>query len=126
MELRVRVVRPSDFLHLKPTGVMDRETTIKTLEKIVLLNADREDIMLDLRNAETGAMSPIDIVDVVDFMLDHVDTFGCKIAILAARRQDGDSNEFLKKYGMRRGLKIRPFDNYEEAIEWLGRTDEII
>jgi hypothetical protein len=68
----------------------------------------------------------MDMVDIVDYMIDHQEVFCGKIAVLISQNQPREPDRFFEKLSLRRGLLLRVFDEYENAIEWLATAKTVI
>jgi hypothetical protein len=125
MQLNLSLIYPGEFIQLTPQGKFDKIVSIDNLSRIVSIDRN-SDILVDLRKVEPFNLSYTDIVDIVDYMVDHQDAFSHKIAVLISLDQPRKPDKFLEKFGLRRGLRIQVFDNYEKAIEWLSKAQTII
>jgi hypothetical protein len=74
-----------------------------------------------MRDAEP-ATSTLDKVEVVQFMLRHQRAFSGCIAILGAPVKSHNGS-FFEDFARNRGLDVRVFDSFEEALRWLMRMD---
>lgn len=126
MPLNLRIIDPSEFIVLSHEGTFNKKDSIDLLSKIVFLNKF-SNILIDLRKAELQKLTHLDMVDITDYMLQHEEVFiGNKIVILSSPSQYHDPEAFFEKYSRRKGLIVRVFDSYENAIEWLSISSQTI
>lgn len=126
MPLNLRIINPKEFIIFSQEGIFNKKESIDVLSKIVILNRS-SNILIDLRKAEMQKLTHLDMVDITEYMLQHEEVFiGNKIAILSTPSQYHDPESFFEKYSRRKGLFVRVFDSYENAIEWLSNSSQTI
>ena len=123
MGIHVQIINPRDFLFIKADGVLDKTASISMFSKIVVDHSEGEDLLIDLRNVDKFTNSILDITEVVTFMLENRRTFRYKIAVLYEPGAGTDPN-FFEDYAYNRGLNLKIFRNFEQAITWLMKISQ--
>jgi hypothetical protein len=109
-----------------PGGKLDFEESKRLLMQVATVDARAEEheVLIDCRRAHS-MLTTSDLWHLASLLSDHRSTFAKKTAILV--RPDGhiDHAKFFELCGTNRGLLIRAFVNYEEAIDWLFPSSDI-
>jgi hypothetical protein len=126
MDLSLRIIHARDFLKVTSTGKADLNESKRTLLNLVSLNAAprQYDILIDTRQ-KTSYLSLMDIVELVDLMVEHRDSFRSKLAILVRQGPEFDHAKFMELYAGNRGFRVAAFTDFEEAINWLTTATEL-
>jgi hypothetical protein len=64
-------------------------------------------------------------MELVQMMIENRDSFRSKIAILASIGQQFGNAKFMELYAGNRGFRVRAFEHFEEALNWLATSIEI-
>lgn len=120
MEVHLQIIHPRDFLVARAGGVLDIDNSISMLSKIVADCPAGEDFLFDLREVDRFANTVMDVIEIVSYMLEHRKTFRHKIAILGKPDKE---QEFFENFASNRGLNVKVFVDFEQAIMWLLRTE---
>jgi hypothetical protein len=124
MPVRVQIIDSSEFVKVTADGLFDKKASLQMLEKVLQLNEpDGNDILVDLRKVELS-LSMLDLIDMVNFMLENRRSFLKKIAILGKEYALPEYPGFFETYSTNRGLNVKIFRDFEDAITWLfEKTD---
>ena len=119
MPTTIRVINARDFVRATPEGWLDFTTS-----ELLLLSVGRAaallgdyDILLDTRKAKS-VLTPFDVWHLARELAIHRGALGRKNAVLCPRERF-DHAEFFALCAQDRGLPVRAFVVFEEAIEWL-------
>ena len=123
MEVHLTIIHPKDFLIAKAGGILDKNASLSMLSKIVADHPDGEDLLFDLRDAQKFAASILDVIEIVKYMLENRRTFSNRIAILG-EREKAEHPGFFEDFAYNRGLNVKVFRDFEEAIMWVMRIKE--
>lgn len=127
MDLNIRIIKARDFLKVTPTGEVEIEKSKQTLLKLASLNAvpRARDILIDTRQ-KIGYLTLADITELVNLMIEHRESFRSKLAILARPGLGFDHAKFMELYATNRGFHVAAFVDFEDAINWLTTSNELI
>lgn len=120
MELKARIVRPTDFIIATPDGVLDLGKSGDLLRKIAETSEGHGDfhILVDFRTTDIK-LSTVEIWEICKGLSDYGETFKRKVAILVREDADFEKMRFFELCASNRGFKVNPFTDFEEAIMWL-------
>jgi hypothetical protein len=120
MDLNLRLIRANEFLKTSPTGEYDLEMTKQLLLELARENSAliKYDILIDVR-AATGNLTPIDITELVQVIIENRDSFRSKLVILTSHGRQFDNAKFMALCAGNRGFQVGAFNEFEEAIGWL-------
>lgn len=123
MDLNLRLIKAKDFLKASPLGEYDLEMSKQFLLKLARENADRRqyDILIDIRGM-SDSLTFADVMEMVQVMIDNRDSFRSKLAILTSFGHQFDNTKFMELYAGNRGFRVRAFDRFEEALNWLAAS----
>jgi len=121
MNIHFQIIHPRDFLIAKANGVLDKVASISVLAKIVEDHPEGEDLLIDLRKIEKFATSMLDVIEIITYMIENRKVFRYKIAIVGNINRVKQP-EFVENFAFNRGLNLKIFGDFEEAIMWLMRT----
>lgn len=119
MPAEIKVIRGRDFLQTTPEGQVDLKQSKAILLEIVEQSVSPPDfdILIDLRRSQ-WRLSVFDVFDLAQEIDRHHDLYRDKIAILVLPGTDPDSTELLQVFSRARGLHVRVFTNFEDAVQW--------
>jgi hypothetical protein len=125
MDLNIRIIHARDFLKTTPTFQVDLETSKQFFLKLAWENAGprQYDLLIDVRRT-TGHLSLADVVEVVQVVIEHPDSFQSKIAILTAPGVKLENAQFAALYANNRGIQMAAFTDFEETVNWLMSSSE--
>jgi hypothetical protein len=123
VNIHLQIIHPRDFLIAKANGVLDKDASISILTKIVEDHPEGEDFLIDLRNIEKFATSIVDVIEIITYMIENRNVFRYKIAVLGDRNK-AKQPEFVEDYAYNRGLDLKLFGDFEEALMWLMRIGD--
>jgi hypothetical protein len=119
MPVNIKVIYMKDFVKTTVTGVLDFAVSKQALLDIAseIEQPGEYEILVDTRNAEV-VLSLVDIFELGEALAAHPSLRRSKIACLTSIR-DMKEAEFLETTTANRGLRVRMFTDFEEAITWL-------
>ena len=119
MATNVSVIRARDFVRATPEGVFDFKRSSKLLGDIAAAAAGLNDceVVLDTRKVQS-TMSASDLWLLAARLTEDRKVFGRKTAVLCPAERF-ERAAFFSLCAENRGLNVRPFVSYEDAIEWL-------
>jgi hypothetical protein len=119
MPVNVKVIRTQDFVKASAMGVLDFSASKQALLDIAsqISRAGEYEVLLDTRGAEV-VLSTTDIYDLGVALANHPSMRQSKIGLLAPM-SDVDNARFLETVAQNRGVTIRAFTDFEQAITWL-------
>jgi hypothetical protein len=121
-----RTISGKDFFKAKPSGELDLEGSKKMLASIALITkppADYE-ILLDFRETNYNkSFTRFEVFGFVKELVKNRSAFQNKIAILSRDGKQLDNSKFAELCATNRGLLVKTFLSFENAVEWL--TDPI-
>jgi hypothetical protein len=119
MTYNIKVIRATEFVRARPEGEFDLERSEQLLEAIARAAASLDDfeIMVDTRQV-TRPLRATELWFLAEKLVKHRHTFARKTAVLCPEAQF-DHAHFFSLCAERRGFNIRPFTEYEEAMDWL-------
>lgn len=115
----IQIIHPRDIVRVTTEGTLDLRASEEQLAKLV--DAAHEmadfDVIIDTRNAEV-TISDSDLWNLAVKLSRLPEMRRRRIAILPSK--DGfDRAAFFALVAENRGSHIRPFDNFEAAIDWI-------
>jgi hypothetical protein len=119
MPTNIRIIHAHNFIKTTPEGQLDFEKSKKLLMEIASASARLVDyeIILDTRKAES-VMSASQLWFLAAELIKFRKTFSRKTAVLCPLERF-DQAEFFALCAKNRGLQVRAFTSFEDAIEWL-------
>jgi hypothetical protein len=119
MPVNIKVIHTRDFIKTTVTGVLDFAVSKQALLDIAseIEQPGEYEILVDTRNAE-AVLSLVDIFELGKALATHPSLRRSKIACLTTMK-DMKEAEFLETTTANRGLRVRMFTDFEEAITWL-------
>ena len=119
MPTNVKIIRAHDFIKATPEGKLDFEKSKNLLMEIASASASLADyeILVDTRKAQT-VMSITDLFFLATELGKRPNAFSRKTAVLCPLEQF-DHAGFFALCAENRGLQVKAFTSFEDAIEWL-------
>jgi len=120
MDLNIRIIHAREFLKTTPTFEVDLETSKQFFLKLAQENATprQYDLLIDLRRT-IGILSFLEVLEVVNVVIEHRDSFRTKVAILTEPGAKLENARFAALYAKNRGLQMEAFTDFERTINWL-------
>jgi hypothetical protein len=127
MDLNLRLIHARDFLKTTPEGELDLATSKRVLLKLASESAAprQYDILIDIRQT-TVRLTFMEITELVDVMIEHRESFRSKLAILNRPEATLELGKFMELYAGNRGFQVGAFKDYEEAMNWLMASNDLI
>ena len=119
MATKIKIIRSVDYLSVRDNGTIDFDESEDRLSGIVepkLPPADYE-VLLDFRRTQ-WVLSTDEIYSLVKVIMNMPDSFRDKIALLLLPGVNFDSAYFKELCTKNKGIEVRTFTNYEDAIQW--------
>jgi len=124
MSTTVRVVHPNDFLRARADGRVDLEAGKALLAQLATASQGLEhfEMLIDLRDA-IGRLTAEDLYALADSLTEFKTTFSHRTAVLCPRERF-DNVRFFSLLATSRGYPhIHAFLSFEDAMEWLMRSE---
>lgn len=123
-QIELQVIRPRTLIRVKAEGAL----TVPTLQRMFqgLLRIDPEgssDYLVDLR-AGTYHLSFVDVQELIAALEAPPPPQQGRIALLDHNRRQHDTMRFFEESALRKGLDVRAFRTFEEAVDWLMTPQE--
>ena len=119
MPVNVKVINTKDFIKTAATGVLDFAASKQAIVDIAskIKQPGEYEVLLDTRGAE-AMLSINDLHELGVALADHPSLRHSKICLLAPM-SDLDNAHFLELVAQNRGVRIKAFTDFEQAITWL-------
>lgn len=118
MAIELRIIRSVDYLDISDDGTINFSESKKKLKEIARNEAsDESEVLLDFRRTQ-WILSTDEIYDLVEVLVDEKDVFSEKIALLLLPGVNFDSAYFKELCNSNKGVSIKTFTNYEDAVQW--------
>jgi hypothetical protein len=119
MARKIRIVNARDFVSAKPDGLLNLEESEQLLRDLVQVSDPLEqfDILIDTRDA-ISTLSATDLWFLADRLVRFPKTFAGRTAILCPNERF-DHASFFSLCAENKGIAMRAFTSYEEAMRWL-------
>ena len=126
MPTNVKIIQARDFISARPGGVLDLHASETLLDSIVTSSTSLEQfqVLLDTRRTLTS-LSTTDLW-YLSQKLTHADVAGMHKTAVLCPHERFDHAQFFAMCAEHRGLNIRAFLAYEDAMEWLIHDDHLI
>ena len=120
MARQIRIVHARGFVCAKPDGVINLDESEHVLRDVVGISQSLEefDILVDTRDA-ASTLSASDLWFLADRLVRYPKAFIGKTAIFCPRERF-DHARFFALCADNRGIDMKAFTSYEEAMEWLN------
>jgi len=119
MATKIKIIRSVDYLSISNEGTIEFEESKKNLAALAEPKrppADYE-LLLDFRRTQ-WILSTDEIYSLVQELISAPDSFRDKIALLLLPGVNFDRSYFQELCADNRGVEIRTFTNYEDAVDW--------
>jgi len=119
MPVNVKVINTKDFIKTTATGVLDFAASKQAILDIAsqIKQPGEYEVLVDTRGAEV-ILSISDLYDLGVALADHPSLRLSKIGLLTPKGAV-DNAGFLETVASNRGVRIKAFTNFEQAITWL-------
>jgi hypothetical protein len=120
MARKIRIINARDFVSAKPDGLLNLEESEQLLRDVVNVSDPLEqfDILVDTRDA-ISTLSATDLWFLADRLVRFPKTFAGRTAILCPTDRF-DHASFFALCAENKGIDMRAFTSYEEAMTWLN------
>jgi DNA-binding NarL/FixJ family response regulator len=124
--LKLQIIKAGDFIKSTPTGDLDINASELGLKEIAVAGDDLREytILIDLRDVKSR-LSSADIYVLASKLAKYGETFRRKTAVLARADKDIDQAKFFEIAAHNQGFNVRAFTDFEDAIIWLSRINQI-
>jgi len=119
MATKIKIIRSIDYLSVTDAGNVDFDESRQKLSEISEPKrppADYE-LLLDFRRTQ-WVLSTEDIYSLIHDLINAPDSFRDKIALLLLPGVNFDKIRFQELCAGKKGIEVRTFTNYEDAIQW--------
>ena len=119
MPVNVKIIHTKDFIKTTATGVLDFEASKQSILDIAsqITQPGEYDVLMDNRAAE-ATLSTTDLYELGQSLAEHPALHQSKMGILVPERAM-EQAAFFENVAANRGVRIKAFTNFEEAITWL-------
>ena len=121
MATKIKIIRSVDYLSVNDDGTIEFEESKKVLAALAEPKrppADYE-LLLDFRRTQ-WILSTYEIYDLLLAIINAPDSFRDKIALLLLPGVNFDPVYFHELCSGHKGMEVRTFSNYEDAIHWFS------
>lgn len=119
MATKIKIIRSVDYLSISDNGTIEFEESKKNLAALAEPKrppADYE-MLLDFRRTQ-WILTTDEIYSLVKSLINAPDSFRDKIALLLLPGVNFDKAYFQELCLEDKGIDVRTFTNYEDAIQW--------
>ena len=119
MAIKIKIIRSVDYLSVNDDGSIEFEESKRKLASLAEPKrppADYE-LLMDFRRTQ-WILSTEEIYSLVLALINAPDSFRDKIALLVLPGVNFDRSYFQDLISENKGIDVRTFTNYEDAIEW--------
>ncbi len=119
MAIKIKIIRSVDYLSVNDDGSIEFEESKRKLASLAEPKrppADYE-LLMDFRRTQ-WILSTEEIYSLVLALINAPDSFRDKIALLVLPGVNFDRTYFQELISENKGIDVRTFTNYEDAIEW--------
>ena len=119
MPVNVKVINTKEFIRATATGALDFAASKQAILDIAsqIKQPGEYEVLIDTRGAE-GTLSITELYELGVALADHPSLRRNKIGLLVPMRGVYDAR-FLESVALNRGVQIRAFTDFEQAITWL-------
>ncbi len=119
MPINVKIITTNDFIRTTATGVLDIASSKQAILDIAaqITQPGEYELLLDTRTAES-VLSTNDLYQLGEALSSHPALRRSRIAILGPALRAEDMG-FLETVAVNRGVAIKVFTVFEQAISWL-------
>lgn len=119
MATKIKIIRSVDYLTVNDDGTIDFDESRKALAALAKPKrppADYE-LLLDFRRTQ-WILSTDEIYTLILAIINVPNSFRDKTALLLLPGVNFNSAYFQELCKENKGIEVRPFSNYEDAIQW--------
>jgi hypothetical protein len=128
MEKGYKVYKTQDFIRKDEAGGLDFERSLNLIRELSEAAGRHSDhhILVDLRDTE-AKMNFVELLTVALSFGDHEEFLDNKIAVLLPDDEERKKRAAYVKSTLRcaKGFDLDHFTDYEKAIDWLSRIEEV-
>ncbi len=119
MPVNVKVINTKDFIKSTATGTLDFAASKQAILDIAsqIKQPGEYEVLVDTREAEV-VLSIVDLYELGEALANHPSLRRSKIGLLAPKKGSDDAG-FLETVAGNRGVRIKAFTDFEQAITWL-------
>ena len=119
MPVNVKVIQTNDFIKTTATGAVDFAASKQAILEIAsqIRQPGEYEVLVDTRGADV-LLSIGELYELGVALAEHASLRRSKIGLLAPM-SDVDKARFLETVAQNRGVRIRAFTDFEQAITWL-------
>lgn len=119
MPVNLKVINTKDFIKTTVTGTLDFAASKQALLDILSLikQPGEYDVLVDTREAES-LLSIIDLHELGEALASHPILRHSRICLLVPAK-DIEKAGFFETVAVNRGVQIKAFTSFEEAMTWL-------
>ncbi len=119
MPVNVKVINTKEFIRVSATGTLDFAASKQAILDIAsqIKKSGEYEVLIDSRGAD-ATLSIIELYQLGVAMAGHPSLRHSKIGLLGPM-SGMDSGYFLETVAQNRGVNIRAFTDFEQAITWL-------
>jgi len=124
MPVNVKVINTKDFIKTTATGILDFVASKQAILDIAsqIKQLGEYEVLVDTRGAEV-VLSTVDLYELGEALANHPSLRQSKIGLLTPKRPVENAG-FLELVAKNRGVRIKEFTDFEQAITWLVLPDE--
>ena len=119
MPVNVKVINTKDFIKTTATGILDFAASKQAILEIAsqIKQPGEYEVLIDTREAEI-MLSMVDLYELGEALANHPSLRHSKISLLTPK-SPVDNPGFLELVAQNRGVRIKAFTDFEQAITWL-------
>jgi len=119
MPINVKVINTKDFIKTTATGILDFAASKQAILDIAsqIEQPGEYEVLIDTRDAEI-VLSMVDLYNLGEALANHPSLQRSKIGLLMPKKPL-DHAGFLELVAQNRGVRIKEFPDFEQAITWL-------
>ncbi len=119
MPVNVKVINTKDFIKTTATGILDFAASKQAILDIAsrIKSPGEYEVLMDTREAE-AVLSVTDLYRLGEALSNHPSLCQSKICLLTPR-EERENADFLETVAVNRGVQIRAFTDFEQAMTWL-------
>ena len=119
MPVNIKVIHTRDFIKSTATGVLDFTASKQAILEITsqIKQPGEYEVLVDTREAKS-VLSVTNIFELGKALADQSSLRHSKIGLIAPM-SDTDKAAFFETVAVNRGVNIRAFTDFEQAITWL-------
>ena len=124
MPVNVKVINTKDFIKTTATGILDFAASKQAILDIAaqIKQPGEYEVLIDTRDADV-MLSIVDLYELGKALADHSSLRHSKVCLLGAMNEM-DNARFLQLVAQNRGVRIKAFSDFEQAITWLVLPDD--